>query len=413
MREPASQVLGKARTVVGPGVVGGRTVVGQDDEDGLGRRAEPALPCLARAVLPVPQRERGGGEEQRAEQGHPPRRPGLARFRLGAGCLAVNGGLGLAEVGGHQRGGLVTVTRLLGQGPGGDPVDGPGNAGFQVARRGCARLQHVHADLQRRAAREGVLARHHLVKERAEGEHVGPMVRCVPEQLFGRGIGDPRTPERLDARGLPVGRVEFLDAPAVAFGKAGEQAEVQDLRMSLWRDDDARGGEGAVHESQGVGVCQRVGQMGRQIERPAEVHRLPRQRGIEPLARHEFVHQVDRTLLLARLEQRGHVLMGERRVGLHEVERPRALGRVGHSLRQHADRHGPAEDRVAGAVDGSQRAAADGAQDVVVSDPVTHGTPTTILEPGRRGFRRKDRRGRAPHCALFVRIGACRPGRQS
>ena len=183
--------------------------------------------------------------------------------------------------------------------------------------------------------------------------------------------------------------------------------------MSLWRDDHARGGEGAVHESQGVGVCQRVGQMGRQVERPAEVHRLPRQRGVEPLARHEFVHQVDRTLLLARLEQRGHVLMGERRVGLHEVERARALGRVGHSLRQHADRHGPAEDRVAGAVDGSQRAASDGAQDVVVSDPVTHETPATILEPGRRGFRRKNTRGRASQCALFARIGTCRPGRQS
>ena len=236
-------------------------------------------------------------------------------------------------------------------------------------------------------------ARHHLVQQRTQGEQIRPVVGPLSEQLFRRGVRHARAPDHLDAGGLAIGGLERIGAIAAALRQAGGQSEVENLRVALRRDDDTRGGEGAVHEPQGVGIGQRVGQMGRQIERAPQVHRMPSQSRVEPLAGDELVNEVDGSALLSRLEEAGHVLMRERRVGLHKVEGAGALGGIVHALRHDPDRHRPPELRVAGAEHCPQRPRADGAQDVVVSDPVTHGTPATILGPGRAGGR-----GRDPNC---------------
>ena len=95
------------------------------------------------------------------------------------------------------------------------------------------------------------------------------------------------------------------------------QLERRNLRVALGGDHDRLRTEAAVHESRGMCVGDGVGNLDRDLDRPADVHRPPAHLRAQRLSLQELEREVHAALVLADVEQRGDV-------GMRQAVSPRA-----------------------------------------------------------------------------------------
>ena len=129
-----------------------------------------------------------------------------------------------------------------------------------------------------------------------------------------------------------------------------------------------------------VRVGERVGDLDGEIDDPARVHGAAGDQFLERVAGHVLEHQEQLALVLADLVERGDVRMRQRCSGARLLQEAGAAIRiVGDRRRQHFDRDGAAETRIAGAEDFAHAPGADALEDLVMAEGLEHGTPTIIL----------------------------------
>ena len=162
----------------------------------------------------------------------------------------------------------------------------PARGGGRLRRGGGEGLGLVADDrgerLGGRVLLEGAAAGEHLVEDRAERELVRPEVRRTPRGLLGRHVPDcPHHGARLRAARA------LRDRLVVSVAERRErlrEAEVEELRAPLLRDDHVLGLEVAVHDAARVRRRERVGDLGSDREGAAEGNRLwtRRSRSVAP-----------------------------------------------------------------------------------------------------------------------------------
>ena len=346
-----------------------------DGDDRRRRRGHRAIPhARDRRALPP---RRGSDRRQDDQRGEP--RAGAAppgrerrhtRRRLARVTSHVENRADRTQLGGERRGRFVPPVEALGERLGDDGVDLGRHRSVDGARRRRRRLDDLQREGRRRRARERQPPREHLEQDDAERENVRSVVDRFTERLLGRHVRH-RPERRAGARRQHGGGRFSLDAAA---GPRGEP-EVENLRRSLRRHHDVRRFDVAVDDPFGVrfgeGVCDLRGQIDRAtaIERPTGDH------GLQRLARNEFEHQKDVSLLFTDLVERGDVGMGQRGGRACFTDEPLApLGNVGHVSGEHLDGDRPPQARVAGAIDFAHPARPDAVEDFVLSQGVEHET---------------------------------------
>ena len=90
------------------------------------------------------------------------------------------------------------------------------------------------------------------------------------------------------------------------------EAEVENLRVALRRDDDVVGLDVAVDDAVGVRVGERVGDLDGEIDRAPRVQRPAGDGGLQRLAGHELEDEKQLALILADLVERGDVRVRQR-----------------------------------------------------------------------------------------------------
>jgi predicted MFS family arabinose efflux permease len=122
-----------------------------------------------------------------------------------------------------------------------------------------------------------------------------------------------------------------------------------------------------------VGVGQGIGELHREIDGAAGIERPAGDGCRQALARDELEDEKQPPLIFPDLVQRRDIRVRQRCSGARlSQDAFTPIGIAGESWRHHLDRHGPAEPRIARAVDLAHPAGADSVEDLVVPDGVKH-----------------------------------------
>jgi hypothetical protein len=216
-----------------------------------------------------------------------------------------------------------------------------------------------------RRARERPSAGQHLRDRRAEREDVAACIQRLTAHLLRRHIRD--RPECLAGRGDERVGHRFPDALLITHQLG--QAEVEDLRLILFGDEDVRGLDIAMDDALRMRRHQRLGDLQRQAEHGFRFQ----PRGCEQFgerAPFERLHDDEvRAFVLVDVVDRADVRMVERRsrarLALESLECRRIAG---HVLRKELERDGPAQTRVFSLVDHTHAAAAEFGHDAIPRD---------------------------------------------
>ena len=285
----------------------------------------------------------------------------------------------------HRRGRLVPLIEALRHRPGDDPVELDRQCLVDAGRRRGGRLYDLQRAVGRRRACEGQASGHHLEQDDAEREDVGAVIAALAKRLLRRHVRHRRG--RLRASGCLGQRLHARDAAR----RPRRQAEIEQLRVPLRRDEDVVGREVAVNEARCVRVGERIGDLDGQIDRTSRIERASGDGVLQRLPRDVLEHEEQLILIFSHLVQRGDIGVRQDRGHAGVLHEPRATVRIaGDVRRQHLDRHGPSETGVAGTVDLAQAAGADAIENLVVAEGLEHGTATIILTVAGRSRTLRD-----------------------
>ena len=109
------------------------------------------------------------------------------------------------------------------------------------------------------------------------------------------------------------------------FGGAvgpSRQPEVEDLRVPLRRDDDVVGFDAAVDDASGMSVGESVGDLHRELEGAARIHRAAAHLGCQRLASDELANEIQLPLIVVHLVQRCDIRVREDESRARRLEKP-------------------------------------------------------------------------------------------
>ena len=240
----------------------------------------------------------------------------------------------------------------------------------------------------------------HLVEHDAEREEIGALIELLAARLLGRHV-------RRRAHARAVLRELHLRLRLTAHGRGGvlelREAEIDDLRRALGRDEDVLGLEIAVHDALVVRLRERERDAARDGEEALERQRLADEVAAQRLALDELHREVRAPVRLADLVDRDEVRVrhGGRRARLaQEAGAPSGIARD--LFAQHLQRDRAAEALVVGEVDDAHAAAPELGDDREVVEPRAD-------EGLRRGGRRAHGRARRSAHGEATRLRRARP----
>jgi len=241
----------------------------------------------------------------------------------------------------------------------------------QRRRRARHRLHRVGVEdrvptLDRRLPGERHLPAQALRENRPQREHVAARVGRPPPHLLGRHVAGGAHHRALGRHRQRAGRRRARRL------ERARHAEVENLEVPVFREEQVLGLEIAVHDALLVHGGQPEGDLHAHLDRLARRQRALRQPFPQRLAHQQLGHQVRRVALAAHVEHREHVGVVERRsrprLRLEPLE-PRGIRRrLG---RQHLDRHLAAESRIARAEHHAHAARTERRNDVIRAEPLT------------------------------------------
>ena len=223
----------------------------------------------------------------------------------------------------------------------------------------------------------GLYTGQHLVDDHAERKHIRPRVALLAPRLFRSHVADSADnhPGLRGKLGLQFCGERLLIGAHGWTGLAG-QAEVEKLDGAIGQDEDVLRFQIAVDDAAFVRGAQSGSDLPRDADRLVDGHRSKQLRAQRP-AREQLADDERHALLIADVEDRERVWMGERRddpgLAAEAIERRRIEWAP-----QHLDRHLASESRVGGAVDLAHAARADQREDAV-------GTESCAFSQGHYG----------------------------
>ena len=337
----------------------GAAVPGGAADDVLAPRREPRVPDGPAAEGELPERgERlAAREEPRAGPGQDERERGRGgrddgppggRSRKGGrgrgGPATGREGREVAQVAGEVARGGVAPFPLLREAARQDPAHGPVDRFRQPGNRLGLVPDDGGERVDEGAAGEGPPPRQELVEDGPEGELVGPVVDVASLGLLrghvrGRPDGDSRDRRRGAGNRCVVRRGD-------GRGREEREAEVEDLRVPLARDEDVRGLHVAVDEPRLVRGREAGGDLRREVERARDGERARREEVGERPPRDELEDEERRVRVERDVVDGDDVRVGE---GRGRPRLPRELAervRRGAGAEEELDRDAPPEPRV-------------------------------------------------------------------
>ena len=263
----------------------------------------------------------------------------------------------------------VAVLGPLAEAAGHDPLE----RGGEVRPEGRHRPRLLEGDRVERVeggrAREGQLARHHLVEDDAEREDVAPVVHRLPAGLLRAHVAERAE----DEAGLGLGeRLHVGDALGGLGSRRLEElgeAEVEDLGMAVRGHDDVLGLDVPVDDARLVRLLEAAPDLGGDLEGAEEVELAALDEGLHRLALDELHGDEEALGPLVHVVHLGDRGVGHRGRRARLLEEPALPVLVASELgRKDLERHRTSQAGVAGPVHDAHATLPEQLFDLVVLD---------------------------------------------